>query len=59
VEGAFLVVDGLAVLARKLVANPEGTVDFRAPAEARRLAELFGDLWESSAPNPELRQLHI
>jgi hypothetical protein len=59
VEGSFLVADGLAVLSRKLAADPAGTVDFRTLGEARRLLELFADLWERSAPDPELRRLHI
>jgi hypothetical protein len=58
-EGAFLLVDGVAVLTKKLAGSPEGTVDFRAPAEARRLTELFSDIWEHSIPDPELRTLHV
>jgi hypothetical protein len=58
-EGAFLVVDGVAVLTKKLAGSPEGTVDFRAPAEAKRLTELFSEIWEHSTPDPELRTLHI
>jgi hypothetical protein len=58
-EGVFLVVDGAGIMLRQSPGSPEGTVDFRAPAQARRLTDLFSEIWEHSLPDPELRTLHI
>ena len=56
---AFLIADGIGTLHRTLASRFEGTVNFRAPLHARRLAQWFTEVWERSAPDPELRRLHL
>lgn len=56
---AFLVVDGVGYLRRPVAERYEGTACFNDPAEARELLRLFDTMWEKSAPDPELRRLHL
>ncbi|WJW74404.1 hypothetical protein QVG61_07715 [Thiohalobacter sp. IOR34] len=56
---AFLLADDHGLLHRRLASRPEGLVDFDAPAEVRRLRSEFETLWARSAPEPDLRRLHL
>lgn len=56
---AFLIADDAGLLHRRFANRYEGTVDFAAPREARRLMGFFDEVWELSAPDPEMRALHL
>lgn len=56
---AFLVADDTGYLRRVIASRYEGTASFNAPAEARELMQLFDRIWEKSAPDLELRRLHL
>ncbi len=56
---AFLVVDKMGVLHRKLSDRYEGEVSFHTPEQAAVLVKLFDEAWERSEPDPQLRRLHI
>lgn len=56
---AFLVVDGCGYIHRKLADRYEGLAHFNAGRDARRLVEFFDEVWQSSAPDPDLRRLYL
>lgn len=56
---AFLIVDDIGVLHRRLNYRYEGTVNFAAARQARTLQQFFSKVWDVSVPDPELRQLYI
>jgi len=56
---AFLVVDGTGVLHRPQSVLYDGTLNFHDPGQAKVLTARFEALWEQSAPDPELRRLHL
>lgn len=56
---AFLIADASGILHRKYRDRYEGIANFRAPNQARMLLQLFDEIWEHSAQDPELRRLHI
>lgn len=56
---AFLVVDKLGLLHRKMGDRYDGVVNFNAPLEAAALVRFFDELWDRSEPDPELRRLYI
>ena len=56
---AFLVVDGIGCLHRKLADRYEGHAHFHAPIEARKLLAFFEEVWRNSAPDPDLRRLYL
>ena len=56
---AFLVADGTGVLHRPQSELYDGTLNFNDPGQAKVLLERFEELWEQSAPDPELRRLHV
>lgn len=56
---AFLVVDKMGVLHRRLSDRYEGEVSFHAPERAAVLVKFFDEVWERSEPDPQLRRLHI
>lgn len=56
---AFLVADDTGYMRRVIAGRYEGTACFNAPGEARELMQLFDRMWEKSAPDPELRRLHL
>ena len=56
---AFLVADETGLIHRRIADRYEGTADFRNPLKARNLAYFFDEVWEKSAPDPELRRLHL
>jgi len=57
-EGLMLV-DGQAYLHKHIASRCEGEASFKAPLRARELGKWFDELWETSAPELELRRLHI
>ncbi|HEY5790081.1 MAG TPA: hypothetical protein VIX81_05610 [Gammaproteobacteria bacterium] len=59
IASSFMVVDDKGFLYRSLASQYEGVVDFSEPNRCRELTKLFGDVWEHSAPDPNLRRLHI
>ncbi len=56
---SFLIVDDIGVLHRRLNYRYEGTVNFAAARQARTLQQFFSKVWDVSAPDPELRLLHL
>lgn len=56
---AFLVVDKLGLLHRKMSDRYDGVVNFNAPLEAAALVRFFDEVWDRSEPDPELRRLYI
>ncbi len=56
---AFLVADDSGYMRRVIANRYEGTANFHDPAVARELMQLFERMWEKSAPDPELRRLHL
>lgn len=56
---AFLVVDKIGVLHRRLSDRYEGEVNFHAPEQGAVLVKFFDEVWELSEPDPQLRRLHI
>ncbi|HLS98581.1 MAG: GNAT family N-acetyltransferase [Porticoccaceae bacterium] len=55
----FLVGDEESVLYNQLAGGYQGYYYRYAPLEARRLGQDFDSLWDSSAPDPAIRRLHI
>lgn len=56
---AFLVADGIGYLSRNLAERYEGVGSFNAPLQARKLSQLFTEMWDKATPDPQLRRLHI
>ncbi|NIR61582.1 MAG: hypothetical protein GWO02_19865 [Gammaproteobacteria bacterium] len=56
---AFFVADGCGVIFRQLAGRYEASCCFHAFAQARELTAFFDEVWERSAPDPEMRRLHI
>lgn len=56
---ALLIADGVGMLRRPIADRYQGTLNFKAPLAAREYSEFFTQVWERSAPDPNLRQLHI
>lgn len=56
---AFLVADARGFIHRPFADAMEGTADFNAPLEARRLRTEFERIWERSHEDSELRRLFI
>lgn len=56
---AFLLNDRGGYLMRPIGSRYEGTANLHAPGRQRQLAEYFDQVWERSAPSPELRQVHL
>ena len=57
--GAFLLNDRGGYLQRPIGSRYDGTADLYAPGRQRQLREYFDQVWERSAPSPELRPVHI
>jgi hypothetical protein len=56
---AFLIADKTGVLYRTIGDRFEGYVNFNDRFECKNLLDFFSTTWEHSAPDPELRRLHI
>ena len=59
ISEAFLIADETGVLMRKQALRYEGFVNFNDRGRCRQLLSDFNDSWEKSAPDPELRRLHL
>jgi hypothetical protein len=59
ITDAFLVGDETALVYRKQAQRYEGFVNFNDRGRCRQILADFRDSWEKSAPDPELRRLHI
>ena len=55
----FLVADRTGYIKRKSADRYHGEADFADHAEATRLSELFGGIWDCSEPDTDLRGLNI
>jgi hypothetical protein len=55
----YLLADHRGYLYREHADEYEGSAEFYAPLEARRLEERFQAAWEHSQPDPELRRLYL
>ncbi len=55
----YLLVDHRGYLYRDHADEYEGSTDFYAPLETRRLGERFREAWQHSQPDPELRRLYL
>ena len=56
---AFLIADKTGVLYRTIGDRFEGFVNFDDRFECKNLLDFFSTTWDHSAPDPELRRLHI
>jgi len=56
---AFVIGDETALLYRRQPQRYEGFVNFNERGRCRQLMADFKDSWEKSAPDPELKRLHI
>lgn len=55
----FIIADKCALLIRRNSQRYDGELDFNAPMKARQLQKFFDECWVHSAPDPELRRLHL
>ena len=60
-QASFLVADGLGLLYRVVGSqmNYDAQVSFMSPLRARKLNEFFDEVWEQSAPDPQVRRLYM
>jgi len=56
---AFLIADKTGLLYRTIGDRFEGYVNFDDRFECKNMLDFFATTWEHSAPDPELRRLHI
>ena len=58
---SFLVADGLGLLYRVQgsTVNYDAQVSFMSPLRARKLDDFFDEVWEQSAPDPQVRRLYV
>lgn len=56
---SFLVADERGCLYKPVPGRFEGEAAFAAGARCRELLKQFDEMWGASAPDPELRRLHI
>lgn len=59
INHAWLIADETALLYRSVALRYDGYVNFNDRRECRQLLTQFHEVWEQSAPDPELQQLHI
>lgn len=60
-QSAFLTVDGVGMLYRTYGGSRsyDASVNFMSPQRTGRLDEFFMEVWEQSAPDPQVRRLFI
>ncbi len=58
-NGAFLVVDDVGYLHRRVADRYEGIVNFNGPDKVAELIKYFRLVWEKSQPDPRIRRLSI
>ena len=58
---SFLVADGLGLLYRIQGSpmNYDAQLSFMSPLRARKLNDFFDEVWEQSAPDPQVRRLYV
>jgi hypothetical protein len=56
---AYLLADDCGYVLRPLADVYEGTADFNAPLEVRRMREEFGRIWDVGDVHQELRRLYL
>lgn len=56
---AFMLVDGTGLLHRRSAERYQGIASFRQPLRARELGNFFDEVWQRSAPHPDLQRLHL
>lgn len=59
VSEEFVIADDVGLLHRKLASRYEGELCFYEPLKCRQLKKFFDECWEKSAPDPNLRRLHL
>jgi hypothetical protein len=55
----FVIADEVGLLRRHVATRYEGELNFCEPLGSRLLRKYFDDCWEKSAPDPDLRRLHL
>ena len=58
-DGAFSLFDGKGVIYLRHSDRYEGLANFNRPRLATELSNFFNEVWEHSAPDANLRRLHI
>ncbi|HEX5056424.1 MAG TPA: hypothetical protein VFX02_07985 [Gammaproteobacteria bacterium] len=56
---AFMVADDRGVIFRQFGDRHEAEVNYNDPSQAGNLLKQFTEIWEMSAPDPQLRQLYL
>lgn len=57
--GAFIIADDRATVYRLQASRWDGISDMNDPAVARRYLNFFDEVWQASAPDPQLRQMQM
>jgi hypothetical protein len=57
--GAFIIADDKALVYRLQAARWDGITDMNDPAVSRRYLNFFDEVWNASAPDYRLRQVHL
>lgn len=55
----FLIADDIGLIHRNLATRYESELCFYEPLKCRQLKKFFDECWEKSAPDPDLRRLHL
>jgi hypothetical protein len=58
-NAAFLIVDGAGIIHRRLSDRFEANVNFNNPRMAGELARQFEEMWQTAAPDVNLRRSHL
>jgi hypothetical protein len=58
-NAAFLLVDGAGLIYRMLSDRYEATVSFNDPRRAQDLGRQFEEMWQTAAPDTNLRRAHL
>jgi hypothetical protein len=58
-NAAFLIVDGTGIIYRRLSDRFEANVNFNNPRMAGELARQFEEMWQTAAPDVNLRRSHL
>lgn len=58
-NGAFLIADGAGIIERRLADRFEASVNFNDPRAAHDLVRQFEAMWQTAAPNMNLRRSHL
>ena len=55
----FVIADSVGLLHRRLASRYAADLSFYEPKLCRQLEKFFNECWEKSAPDPDLRRLHL